>query len=300
MVERQQFVVRFWGVRGSYPTPGPETLRHGGNTACIEVQAGKHILIFDAGTGIIALGHHLLQKAEEEPLNLSLFITHGHGDHLQGFPFFTPLFEQRTHLSCFGPRLTDQNIEQVLSTLMAPPYFPVEISKLPSQRQFHTLSEEKCIIWCYGENFPRIVSVHEDMRNVEVCVRVNFTECHPLDGAVHYRVEYGGHSMVYATDVEWKGDYDPGFLSLAHGTDMLIHDAQYTNEDYQHTKEGFGHSTVAMATGAANAAHAGELVLFHHEPLYTDIQLDAMEAEARTQFAATRSAYEGMEIDLLA
>jgi len=133
-----------------------------------------------------------------------------------------------------------------------------------------------------------------------VCVYIKFTHSHPLNGAVLYRIDYAGRRMVYATDVEWKEQCDPHFLAFAEGADLLVHDAQYTSEDYQQGKRGFGHSTVEMATSAARAASVGQLVLFHHEPTYDDAKLDAMEALARTQFAYAHSAYEGMEIDLLA
>jgi ribonuclease BN (tRNA processing enzyme) len=120
-----------------------------------------------------------------------------------------------------------------------------------------------------------------------------------LNGAILYRIEYAGRRMVYATDVEWREHYDPEFLAFAEGADLLIHDAQYTAEDYLH-KHGYGHSTIEMATGVANVAGVRELILFHHEPTYDDAKLDSMEAAAQTHFAQTRSACEGMEIDLLA
>jgi len=127
-----------------------------------------------------------------------------------------------------------------------------------------------------------------------------FTHSHPLNGAVVYSVEYAGRRMVYATDVEWRNGCEPEFLAFVEGADLLIHDAQYTVDDYRQGKHGFGHSTVEMAVEAAQAAHVRELILFHHEPTYNDNQLDAMEETARTRFARTRSAYEGMAIDLLA
>src|SRR5947209_98756 len=109
MAEQQRFMVRFWGVRGSFPTPGPQTIRYGGNTSCVEVQVGPHTLILDAGTGIIRLGKELLRRLVGESLQLSLFITHGHGDHLLGIPFFTPLYDARTLINIFGPSLVSQS-----------------------------------------------------------------------------------------------------------------------------------------------------------------------------------------------
>ncbi len=301
----EDFIVRFWGVRGSYPTPGPGTVRHGGNTSCIEVQVGERTLILDAGSGIIRLGSDLLQRSEK-PLEVSLLLTHGHGDHLIGFPFFAPLFERRATVHLFGPELAGKTVEQLVTPYMSPPYFPVELQKLPSNRTFHTLTERESIIWQQGQCTPEVVDGYEQHgkhskheSDAEVRVLAQYTTSHPLDGSVIYRIEYAGHSVVYSTDVEWDGSYDPDCIAIAQGTDLLIHDAQYTSSDYKE-KRGFGHSTVEMATGMARAAGVGELILFHHEPTYDDDKLDWMEAEARKQFAHTRSAYEGLKIDLLA
>ncbi|BCL82432.1 MBL fold metallo-hydrolase [Ktedonobacteria bacterium brp13] len=305
-IEEPGISIRFWGVRGSYPTPGQHTVRHGGNTACVEVRVGgqrERTLIFDAGSGIIGLGSSLMQRSNERAsLDLSLFITHAHGDHLVGFPFFTPLFDARTHLQLFGPQLAGLSIEELLVPLMSPPYFPVDIRQLPSQRMYHTVGDAQCVRWLPGEQEPMISLVDEQLpaaHDGEVRVYSNFTHSHPLNGAVTYRVEYGGCSVVYATDVEWSQGCEPSFLKFVAGADILIHDAQYTQGDYQ-GKQGFGHSTLRMATDVAKMAGVKELILFHHEPAYDDNQLDRMEVEARTYFARTRSACEGMEIDLTA
>ncbi len=218
--EKERFLVHFWGVRGSYPTPGAHTLRHGGNTSCVEVQV----------------------------------------------------------------------------------YFPVDVRELPSHRTFHTVVDEQCISWSSGSAEPvlngrqggRGRSVDEE----KVRVLAKFSNSHPLNGSIVYRVEYHKRSLVYATDVEWRDGCDAGFLRFIEGADVLIHDAQYTTGDYQQEKQGFGHSTLEMATQAARDAHVHELILFHHEPTYSDSQLDAMEAEARKSFKRTTSAYEGMKIDL--
>lgn len=300
MADRRRFLVRFWGVRGSYPTPGSHTLRHGGNTSCVEVLAGEHILILDAGSGIIRLGEELMSHADGMPqLDLALFITHGHSDHLIGFPFFAPLFDPRTNLHLFGPQLAGRDIKQVVTPFFSPPYFPVEADRLPSNRVFYTVTDGQCITWNKHKRpvvKDEIVLSHD---GTDVRVRTLFTQSHPLNGAVVYRVEYAGRSVVYATDVEWSNGCEDEFLAFIEGADLLIHDAQYTASDYQQVKRGYGHSTVEMALEAAIAAHVGELILFHHEPTYDDKQLDDMEAAAQARFAHTRSACEGMEIDLL-
>lgn len=297
-----RFLIRFWGVRGSYPTPGFQTVRYGGNTSCVEVEVGSHTIILDAGSGIIRLGNELLRRAQEEgnkrPLHISLFITHGHGDHLIGIPFFSPLYERRTDIKFFGPSLEGRSIEQLVTPLMSPPYFPVDMRKLPSHRTFHTISTKEQIIWRDGNIEPAIISGEEDAGDAEVRVFAQLTNSHPLNGAVIYRIEYAGRRLVYATDVEWRERCEPEFLEFVEQADVLIHDAQYTSHDY-HAKQGFGHSTITMATEVAEMARVGKLILFHHEPTYSDEKLDAMQAEARTYFANTYSAYEGMEVDLL-
>jgi phosphoribosyl 1,2-cyclic phosphodiesterase len=297
-----QFLIHFWGVRGSYPTPGSETLRHGGNTACVEIRAGQQTLIFDSGSGIIGLGSVLMDRLKsQDGLRLALFVSHAHMDHLLGFPFFTPLFDARTSIHLFGPQLAGKSVEELLTPLMSPPYFPVDIRQLPSRRFFHTISGSEVIVWHGGKSGPRIYPYAEvdfQGKEGELCVISKFTQQHPLNGSVVYRIEYKGYSVVYATDVEWSNGCEQDFLDFIAGADVLIHDAQYTEHDYREVKHGYGHSTIEMATEAARTAHVRELVLFHHEPTYSDRQLDIMEAQARARFDHTRSACEGMEIDL--
>src|SRR5579875_3764168 len=224
----RRFRARFWGVRGSYPTPGPQTVRYGGNTTCVEIEAGAHTLILDAGSGIIRLGDDLLRRAAGRELDLALFITHGHGDHLIGLPFFAPLYEPTACITFFAPRLAGRDVEQLVTPLMSPPYFPVDMRRLPSRRIFHTLSEAQQIVWRPENRQPIFEAEQRGKAFNEVRVTWRLSNSHPLNGAAIYRIDYNERSLVFATDVEWRERCDPAFLVFAEGADVLIHDAQYT------------------------------------------------------------------------
>lgn len=298
MSETPRFRVRFWGVRGSYPTPGLPTVRYGGNTTCVEVEVGEHTLILDAGSGIIHLGNELLRRAGNSALNVALFFTHGHGDHLIGLPFFAPLYVPTARIAFFGPRLAGRDMQELVTPLMSPPYFPVEMQRLPSQRLFQTLSDSAQVYWHPGEALPTSKARQSAKAMTDMRLCMHMSSSHPQNGVAVYRIEYAGRRLVFATDVEWHEHCEPAFLRFIEGADLLIHDAQYTPEEYREAKQGFGHSSFVMATEVAHMARVKKLVLFHHEPTHDDAQIDALQVEARKHFEQTSCAYEGMVIDL--
>lgn len=303
----ERFEVTFYGVRGSYPTPGPQTATFGGNTPCVHVRAGEHNLIFDAGTGIIALGKNLAleYKPEANPLNLTLFFTHTHHDHTQGFPFFTPARHQLTTLYIFGPKTLNEDLAGVLSLSMLPPMFPITVDELPCERVVRNLNEGEVIMFNGTPGEPRVVWSQRDAEMIaanqgSLCVQVLKSAAHP-QGVFIYRVNFQGRSFVFATDVEsYVGNYQR-LIKFAQGADLMVHDAQYTDELYLHApvpRQGWGHSTWEMAVETANAANVKQLVLYHHEPEHDDKTLCEIEKRAQAARPNTFLAREGTTIAL--
>jgi phosphoribosyl 1,2-cyclic phosphodiesterase len=272
--------VRFWGVRGTLPAPGPDTCRYGGNTACVEVRVGDHLLILDAGTGIRKLGLALQSKANGRPISGAIFLSHTHWDHIHGLPYFAPAFVPGNLFRIYGCAGASQALESTLAGQMESPYFPLPMSALPGTLEFRELQEEEIPL--------------DGAR-----VRTKFLH-HP-GLTLAFRVEAGGKSLVYATDNEpchpvvggpaadhqspcAAGSHDADLAAFAAGTDLLISDAQYTREEYAR-KVGWGHSSIPDALALAVAARARRLALFHHDPERTDAQLDAIVADCRAELA---------------
>ncbi len=305
-MKTNQFLVRFWGARGSYPVPGPHTVRYGGNTTCVEVQAGKHTLILDAGTGIVNLGHDLLRRAREQqdggaPINVTLLFTHMHNDHTQGFPFFLPAHVGTSTLQILGPRTFHEDLEDTLNHAVLPPNFPVSLHEMPSLKMVRSLHETDMVLISPEDGHLHIHNIHHSDFNRSpemLCIHIYRSRAHPRDGVYIYRIEWQNRSMVFATDTEGYQGTDQRLVAFARGTDLLIHDAQYTEHDYISAKQGWGHSTPEMACNVAKQCGAGKLVLFHHEPRYTDEQIDDIERKSQQRFPNTIAAYEGLEIVL--
>ncbi|HKP74334.1 MAG TPA: MBL fold metallo-hydrolase [Longimicrobiaceae bacterium] len=277
--------VTCWGTRGSIPAPGPETVRFGGNTSCVEVNTATGCrLIFDAGTGIRALSSSL--AAEARPLDAHLFVTHYHWDHIQGFPFLAQLYQPATRLRVHGPRQGDVSVDQALGGQMSPLYFPVPLEAMAAEVHFATADGQP---W-HGDG---------------VCVDA-FHVNHP-GVTFGYRVSSGGASAVYVPDNELGDDPDPewyaGLVEFVRGADLLLHDAMLADAEYA-TRHGWGHSTFAQAVRLAEDAGVRRLALFHHAPDRTDAELDAIAAGLRDGLAARGSALvlcvadEGAEIAL--
>ena len=262
--------VRFWGVRGSIPTPEPDRLRYGGNTTCLEIgnPDSREPVIIDCGSGIRALGDELLKR---QARRIHILLSHYHWDHIQGLPCFAPLFQSGAEITIYSNRSTVEAC-LLLAAQMADPYFPVTFSELNSRIEFRQVECEK----------------EFEIGSLKVePVRLN----HP-QGAVGFRLESEGHAIVHASDHETgNAEIDAGLVRAARGADLLVMDAQYTPREYE-LKIGWGHSSYAHATHAAQAAGVRQLLLFHHDPAHDDDFLDQMLAEAQRLFAATGMACE--------
>ena len=291
--------VRFWGVRGSYPTPGAGTVKYGGNTPSVEVQAGNRTIILDAGTGIIPLGRELARTKRAN--ELLLLFSHLHHDHTQGFPFFVPAYMPNVMMHIYGPDGTHESMRDVLERNQSSETFPLGLRDMASSKDIQAVRESQVIVW--DEEGDRLVESGSGVSDEAVVIRIHKSLAHP-GGVFAYRITWRGRSVVYATDTEGYVGTDKRLVRFAKGADVLIHDAQYLDEHYWGQLEGFpstqgyGHSTVTMACEVAASAGTGTLVMFHHEPAYTDAMLTGMERTAKTLFARSVAAYEGLEIVL--
>lgn len=275
--------LRFWGTRGSIATPGPSTVRYGGNTACVELRGPSgELVVFDAGTGMRELGNRLQQdRLDNEPLHAHLLISHLHWDHIQGLPFFRPAYDPRTKLAIYGPTQQRRALKDLLGLGMDDPFFPVDLDALPAQIEVIEVDDGELRI---GSLRVRIVHLN-----------------HPSP-CLGFRVESTTRAIVYATDTEDPFlDRANPVIPLATGADLLIHDAQYLEAD---RKPGWGHSTVEAALEVAFAAGVRTLVLYHHDPDRSDNALDSIAALAERIVAERRAslrvivAREGLELEV--
>lgn len=292
--------VKFWGARGSYPTPGAATVKYGGNTASVEVRAGERTIILDAGTGIIPLGRELARTKRAG--ELLLLFSHLHHDHTQGFPFFVPAYMPSAKLHIYGPDGTHESLKNVLERNQSSETFPVSLRDMASSKDIQAVRESsEIIVW--DTEGVRAVESGSPVGEEAVVIRIHKSYAHP-GGVYVYRITWRGKSVVYATDTEGYIGTDRKLAQFARNVDVLIHDAQYTEEHYRGqlagfpSTQGYGHSTVTMACEVAAAAEVDKLVLFHHDPSYDDAMIAGMERTAKSLFEDSVAAYEGLEIDL--
>ena len=255
--------IHVWGCRGSIASSGPDTIRYGGNTSCVEVRLRSgEVLVLDAGTGVRPLGARLV---EEGTRRINLLLTHLHVDHLEGLGAFAPIWSPETDLHIWGPASPVASLADRVATYFSPPLFPVHLSEVPAKITFHDASETS---WGIGD-------VH---------VRANAI-VHP-GPTVGYRIEEGGRTLTYLTDHEPSLGVDLATepsewisgLALAHGADLLIHDCQYTPLEYEQ-RVGWGHSTTEHVAVFAEKAAADRLLLYHHDPMHSDAMLESMRDE---------------------
>ncbi|MDP3176774.1 MAG: MBL fold metallo-hydrolase [Spirochaetaceae bacterium] len=278
------FTVRIWGDRGSMPTPGPETVVFGGNTACLEVRCGDRLLIVDAGSGIRKLGDKLMaEDLKKGPISADILITHTHWDHIMGFPMFTPIYVPGTRLRIRGPiSYEDDSLEQVIGSQLSYRYWPVRQEELSAKIEYEQIKEATLDL---GDG---IYITTKYLNHPVLCLG--------------YRIEYEGKSLVTAYDTEpFRNVFptdpaDPSYdeetaregetaareeneklLGFFRGADLLVHDTQYTAKEYQAGKTGWGHSSYEHAINAAHKARVKHLVLFHHDPNRGDMELQELE-----------------------
>ncbi|MCR6734301.1 MAG: MBL fold metallo-hydrolase [Afipia sp.] len=270
--------VRFWGVRGSIPCPGPNTVRYGGNTSCVEVRCGEHLLVFDAGSGLRLLGGALADEAPH--VDIDLFLSHCHIDHLIGLPFFVPAFVKGNRLRLWAGNLKPAGgVKEAVRKLMSYPLFPIEIEAAQGSVEFTDFAPGDVLMPRPG-------------------IKVMTAALNHPGGATGYRVEFGGRAMAYITDTELSADaIDPALLALARDASIVIIDTTYTDEELpEHV--GWGHSSWQQAVRLANEAGVGKLYLFHHDPEHDDNEMDRIAEAAARARPGTVVAREGLSIEI--
>lgn len=274
----QQLTVRFWGVRGTLATPGPATIRYGGNTSCVEVECGRRNVIFDAGTGIKKLGDHL--SARGGAVDADIMFSHVHMDHIIGIPFFAPFYGAQHRVRLWaGNLLPKGRLEVAVRAMMSTPLFPIEVDAFNAELQFRDFAAGDLLDLGDG------IKAHTGMLN------------HP-GGAVGYRLECAGRSVAYITDTEHRShELDPTVLSLVRNADLMIYDCTYTDEEFP-AYVGWGHSTWQQAVRLAKAGGVNRLAIFHHDPDHDDAFMQKVEVAASKAYPGAFVAREGLVLQL--
>ncbi len=294
---------KIYGIRGSYPPTNGLPTHFGVNTTCFRFDVGSHVVVLDAGTGIINLGADLLKEARQKngkqnPWRMFIFFTHLHIDHLMGFPYLPQIYFPQSEIHLISPKIVNYSLADALEMLMSPALFPVTLEELQSTRIYHDFAENR--VAYFTEEGVHIVPATTkkavDSWILKVSAIRNYT--HPKGGAYIYKFETpAGNSVVVATDVEGFVGGDQRIINFARGASILVHDAQYTISEYA-MFQGFGHSTYEMACQVAKEAGVQKLLLFHHDPKHDDAVLSELEAEAQKIFPETYMASESMEFTL--
>ena len=300
---RQRNRLRFWGVRGSIPTPGPGTVFYGGNTTCVELRADDELIVLDAGSGIRPLGVHLVSEFKDRPMQLSLLLTHTHWDHIQGFPFFAPAYHQQHRLHIYGFEGSRQGLEGALVGQMGRTYFPIGLWEMPGHIVFEELKSMQFKI-------GRVEVSAMFVNHPGICVgyRLNTSQ-----GSVAFipdheafqrmRLHSKNNTVATADSIEFAKAEDEKLIRFIHGVDVLILDSQYEEHEYQ-DHVGWGHSCMEDSVALALAAQVKRLFLFHHDPSHDDTRISRLVARARELVAARGSdllvdaAREGLECEL--
>ena len=309
-----EFKIKFRSVRGSYPVSKKDFLEYGGNTSCVEVNVGGHLIILDAGTGLIDSGNDLMEKyitsgvtaQDRKPIKATVLISHIHQDHIQGFTFFRPLHLPSTTVNVFGNANYDENLSDELANLLFGKSFPLDLGDIAGNLNITDINETDGIILKKNGN-PTIKRIEtpedEKIGKDEVLITCYRSYAHPQEGVLIYKIKYRDKVLVYATDKESYQGGDAKLTNFARNCDVLIHDSQYTTEDYLNKfvpKQGYGHSTFDMAVDCAKQANANKLVFFHYDPCYDDKKLNSIKKHYEKVEKNILLAYEGLEIDLLA
>ena len=288
--------ITFWGVRGSFPVSAPHCVRFGGNTPCIEVDTGETSVIIDAGTGIRALGASLLEGAVAE---IHLLLSHTHWDHIQGLPYFAPLYEERTRLHIYGPKRPRQSLRDILRSQQRPPYFPIPFDDVPATLEFTELEDGQQFtignthIHCRRLNHPGVVCGYRFENDDSVFTYI-------CDVALHARLPLGDGMMTDSEQEQrkWLDHLHKGARDLAHGSDLLVCDTFFLPEEY---KPDWGHSRPDDALRLALEEKVKRLALFHHNPHRSDAQLETIlkryQGKASDQLELL-AATEGMQLSL--
>lgn len=276
-----EVLLTFWGVRGSIASPGAHTIVVGGNTSCVSLESGNHIVILDAGWGLRELGRHLMRREDLGPITASIFLSHMHWDHIQGLPFFAPGRVMDNHFTIYGERKCKLSLAEILRGQMQSPYFPVNMDTVfQAQVKFRQVSAK------------HTVEVQPDL------LVTPFRLTHP-NGALGYLVQIQERRIAYVTDHEHPlGQVSPNVLEMVPSVDILIHDAQYSRAELMEGKVDWGHSVWEDVVELAIAAQVKHLFLFHHDPDTSDGRLYERQFLAQEKFPDTAVAREGLKIAL--